>query len=574
MLQSLIRALIRESLLLEDKIQDLVDSDASGSLQAARDQGITNIAGLMWLKAMIDQRKVGPGAEPVEDVIPTILAFFKQGVADRLKKANYPTDIMRYKNPGELRMAIGALGTSRGEQERVIKTAQTSVVYESPNFLVVMPHTTDSACYYGKGTTWCTAATTGSNLFLTYVGSDRGIILYHILKLGGDSRVDPYAKINLATVKGEPHFSAQMGGLSVDAKNNGLTRQKFDEALGDEADDILEAIVQHAASVGDHPAKKEVDASVQSLAAWKKATEKLDADQFSYYMFSALKDRAAAKEVLLDVLSDPRTKAYDKKVIYSNENFDDDMLLQALEGAKDFYQSEDASLAYGAVYKKGVTPEFLFRALEIIKTKKNGETFKDLIYQNPAFSGENLVQIYNNPKAYNLEPESAAKLIARNPNLPVDLYESQIEPALAGDVKAQALIKSGMAFDGGNDNRNRLIRLVWSKTKGSLQSYFGDKLLEIIGTWCTEEDILNDAADYFLKRGSWRSGHAITREFLTNSVLSDKNVQRFANGSDEFGVMLAQARIEDPDFDAEAVEEEFRRKEDEYERDYDDDDDY
>jgi len=570
MIQTIIRSLIRESLLLEDKIQDLVDADQSGSLQAARDMGVTNIAGLMWLKSMIDQRKVGPGAEPVEDVIPTILAFFKQGVADRLKKANYPTDIMRYKNPGELRMAIGALGTSRGEQERTIKTTQTSVVYESPNFLVVMPHTTDSACYYGKGTTWCTAATTGANLFLSYVGSNRGIILYHILKMGGDSRVDPYSKINLATVKGEPHFSAQSGGLSVDAKNNGLTRQKFDEALGDEADAILSAIVQHAGTIGEHPAKKEVDASVQSLAAWKKATAKLEPDQFSYYMYSALKDRAAVKEVLLDVLSDPRTKSYDKKVIYSNENFDDVMLLQALEGAKDFYQSEDASLAYGAVNKKNTTTDFLFKASEIIGGKKNGKTFMEMIYQNPAFAGDQLVQLYNNPASARTIPVRIAELIARNPNLPPDLFESQIEPARRGDQKAQMLIKTAMAFDGANDNPNGFIRLVWNKTKGTLQSYFGDDILKTIAMWCTEEDVLNDVADYFLRLGSWNSGHTITRELLTNSLLSDENVQRFANGDDRFGEMLAQARIEDPDFDADAVEDEFRRAE----GDFEDDDDY
>ena len=568
MIRHLIREFIRETLLLEDKIQDLVDADQTGSLQTARDQGITNIAGLMWLKAMIDQRKVGPGAEPVEDVLPIMLAFFKQGTADRLKKANYPTDIMKYKNPGELRMAIGSLGTSRGEQERTIKTAQTSVVYESPNFLVVMPHTTDSACYYGKGTTWCTAATTGANLFLSYVGSNRGIILYHILKMGGDSRVDPYAKINLATLKGEPHFSAQSGGLSVDAKNNGLTRQKFDEALGEEADDILAAIVQHAATVGDHPAKKEVDASVQSLAAWKKATAKLGPDEFSHYMYSTLKDRAAAKEVLLDILNDPRTRPYDKKVVYSNENFDDDMLLQALEGAKDLYQPEDSSLAYGAVNKKNTTTDFLNKASKIFSTKKNGKAFMEMIYQNPAFPGDQLVEFYNNPESVGTSPAKIAELIARNPNLPVELFESQIEPALSRDPKAQKLITTGMATDSANDNRHGLTRMVWNKTKGRLQSNFGDEILKTIGMWCNEEDVLNDAADYFLKRGAWDSSKVITREFLTNSVLSDEIVQRFANGDDRFGEMLARARIEDPDFDVDSVEDEFNRTEDDGYDDY------
>jgi len=150
------------------------------------------------------------------------------------------------------------------------------------------------------------------------------------------------------------------------------------------------------------------------------------------------------------------------------------------------------------------------------------------------------------------------------------LFESQIEPALRGDQKAQMLIKTAMAFDGANDNPNGFIRLVWNKTKGALQSYFGDDILKTIAMWCTEEDVLNDVADYFLRLGSWNSGHTITRELLTNSLLSDENVQRFANGDDRFGEMLAQARIEDPDFDADAVEDEFKRTE----GDFEDDDDY
>jgi hypothetical protein len=133
------------------------------------------------------------------------------------------------------------------------------------------------------------------------------------------------------------------------------------------------------------------------------------------------------------------------------------------------------------------------------------------------------------------------------------------------------LIKTAMAFDGANDNRNGFIRMVWNRTKDSLQSYFGDDILKTIAMWCTEEDVLNDVADFFLRIGPWRGGHSITRELLTNSLLSDENVKRFANGDDRFGVMLALARIEDPEFDADAVEDEFRRTEGDDGRDYDDD---
>ena len=52
-------------------------------------------------------------------------------------------------------------------------------------------------------------------------------------------------------------------------------------------------------------------------------------------------------------------------------------------------------------------------------------------------------------------------------------------------------------------------------------------------------------------------------------MLSDSIVQRFANGDDKFGEMLARARIEDPNFDLDAVEDEFNRTENNYE-----DDDY
>lgn len=574
MIKILLRQLIRESLLLEDKIQDLVDSDTTGDLWSAREMGVTQIAGLMWLKSLIDKGLVGERGEPLADVVPAIVSFFKQGMSDRLNRAGLPADIMRYKNPGELRQTIESLGASKGAQKKAVKQDETDIIYESDNFLVVMPRSTASACFYGKGTTWCTAATEGTNLFLSYVASDRGVILYHILKKGSDSRTDAGSKINVATVKGKPYFSSQTGGLSVDAANAGLTEAKYNAALGEEAQPVLAAIVAHSAKLGNkHPAAKEVDAAVASLAAWKAKTDKYNEEIYNDFITFAFKDRMVDSDILESTLSDPRLKANSKYYIYESPNFNAEVLVNILKNAK----GTDANAAITSLAtKKNITYDQLMRAIEIFKPQKNSEFIIARLYQNPAIPTDALIAAYN-------ENSNAVKTtldyIAKNPNIPDEFIQEKIQEAVGPYKSSQP--KSQLFIISIALGRPEYTRQIWDAVKDSSILTVGStelrfKLAKSIASSTEDTQLLKEIAQLMIKYSLKRYGYeeicrGILRSVITNGATPDDVIQDLAmrTTSGTLIQMLAQARLDDPDFNEEDVAE---RHQEEYPDEYDDDD--
>ena len=57
---------------------------------------------------------------------------------------------------------------SKSDEVQQIKQEGAEKVYEDSEWLIVNPKTKEAAIYYGKGTQWCTAATTSNNMFDNY----------------------------------------------------------------------------------------------------------------------------------------------------------------------------------------------------------------------------------------------------------------------------------------------------------------------------------------------------------------------------------------------------------------------
>jgi hypothetical protein len=260
-------------LFLEGKAEDLVAKFPE--LQPAYDAGIKNPQYLQW----IQKRR---GEEPVEDIIGVVQSF--DAAKQRLKAKKMSPDIYAYKTPAVLRQALEDLGGSKGEERRRLKDEETTYLGEFGDWIVAMPHTRESSCQLGKGTTWCTAATQSQNLFLSYVArKNNSIVLYYVMKKGADPRQDPTSKLSVGFVGGKPVFRGNYGGVTVDAANNGLTYERFKKILGDQALPALRAMEAHADSIeGKHPATKQMEEIAKDPVAFEKAIanmgkeEKLD----------------------------------------------------------------------------------------------------------------------------------------------------------------------------------------------------------------------------------------------------------------------------------------------------------
>lgn len=134
---------------------------------------------LNWVGAILDQVNFDEN-----------LRKLKAGV-DKFDKVstNLPqTDLYQYKSATDL---FSAIEEYEGKVRREVKETQGgNVVYDDGRFFVVNPMTHESSCYYGRGTKWCTAASSEAN-FKKY--NEDGKLFYVIDKALPTS--NPYYKV-------------------------------------------------------------------------------------------------------------------------------------------------------------------------------------------------------------------------------------------------------------------------------------------------------------------------------------------------------------------------------------------
>ena len=295
--RSKLKQIIRESLLSEGQAEKLVLKFPE--LQPAYDADVKNPQYLQW----IQKRR---GDEPVEDIVGVVQAFDK--AKPRLKSKGMSTDIYAYKTPGVLRQALEDLGASKGVESRRLKTEETTYLGTFGEWVVAMPHTRESSCQLGKGTTWCTSATQSKNLFLSYsVFRDENIVLYYIIKNGADSRKDPTAKLSVGFMEGQPVMDGSSGGLTVDASNKGITENRLSQILGDQFQPIMNAMKANTDLIGgEHPAKTQMNAIAKSKDPDKISTyiQGLDATVKEQFVYKVIYKELTSTEVLEKLSSD------------------------------------------------------------------------------------------------------------------------------------------------------------------------------------------------------------------------------------------------------------------------------
>jgi hypothetical protein len=95
-------------------------------------------------------------------------------------------DLGQIKSLSELEQMISNadvdVDAKSGKQEKKSASTQakeeSKIFYKGPEGMIVIPKTEEASCFWGKGTQWCTAATTSNNLFNSYAGrGDLYIIL-------------------------------------------------------------------------------------------------------------------------------------------------------------------------------------------------------------------------------------------------------------------------------------------------------------------------------------------------------------------------------------------------------------
>lgn len=186
--------------------------------------------------------------EPVGETIAAIASWMKN--KEKLG------DLSQFKSTDQLRGALNNL-TSKSAARKQMNAAKSSAdrVYEDKQYLVVFAKSREASCAYGAGTTWCTAATEKGNLFYPYARN--GVWLYYIINKLSDPREDPYAKMSIGFDTYGSISWGRNGGLSVNAKNDGLKPTTVQDYLGDEFEPIMAAIKSHYKTNRGHEYEKD-----------------------------------------------------------------------------------------------------------------------------------------------------------------------------------------------------------------------------------------------------------------------------------------------------------------------------
>ena len=431
-----LKQIIKEEyrLYTEGKADDLVEKFPE--LQPAYEAGIKNPQYLQW----IQKRRAG---EPVEDIIDIVKRF------DELKQRLAKKDIYAYKNPGELRIAIENLGASKRTQKRAEKqrltAEETTILGTFGDWIVAMPHTVESSCQLGKGTTWCTAATQSQNLFLSYVArGDEDIILYYIMKKGANPRKDPTAKLSVGFVNGEPVLDGKYGGITVDAANNGITKEALTRILGDQFGPIVSAMKENASSIsGKHPAKKQLEKIAKSKdpSVIDKYTKGMKKDEKLDFL-RLIMDKEPSLQVLIKLSEDEDQEV--RREVANNRSTPPEVLVK-------LSVDKDVEVREGAAGNPSTPPEVLVK-LSVDKDVK----VREKVARNGSTPPEVLVKLSEDENEYvrvevarngSTPPEALAKLsgdksprvrkrVVTNPSTPPEALAK-----LSGDELYDILIK-------------------------------------------------------------------------------------------------------------------------------------
>ena len=358
-----------ETYLEEGKADDIIAKYPN--LKPAFDAGIKKPQQLNWMAKRL-------GDTSIEDAVDAIKAFDKAKAALKAKKKN--TDIYGYKTVQDLKDIVSSIGPSRSQKDTKLEKERI-LVGEFGDWKVELPLTTQSACHIGKGTTWCTAATKVKNMFLHY--TEQGVILFHITERGVDPTEDAMAKLSIGFINGKPVLGGQTGGVSVNARNEGLTIADLLNLFQSQYSPIMDAMQAQVDKLGGvHPAMGEKEERIRKqkeeiLNGAERAAKDLELHQEFYERIQTM-----MPELRIDYLEKLFASEPVPEVVES-------FIEMALDGRM-------AEIQYLSKYARADAIERIFAKSKEVNKDINAD-FAVLLSRSPYISGESLARLTKIP---------------------------------------------------------------------------------------------------------------------------------------------------------------------------------
>jgi hypothetical protein len=344
-----------------------------------------------------------------EDYIPVLVSYNENLKKPEIKDINLD-------NVSDIQQLNSILNSLGSEICITATEAELGKVTEKDGWEVFLPHTTEASIVLGKrycgkrDNTWCTTRDDAQNLFLNYAIINKVALFYVIKKGQCADRGNPEYKMSVGFVNGEPKFNMGSGNITVDADNENLTFERFQQVLGEElADEFLEEMKQRMGVLGNEPpALKEIEMLVATPEKFKqkfegyKDNENGDAARKQFADF-ALESNKTSPEVINYLAT---VKYNDVREYIVNHPNTPAEALKILAGDEEKY-------IRGYVARNPNTPEETFK---ILATDKD-HYVRQSVAKNPNTPTEALKILAGDEEKY------IRGYVAENPNTPEETFK-------------------------------------------------------------------------------------------------------------------------------------------------------
>jgi len=300
---------------------------------------------IAWLIARYGENPSREEIEPIRDTIVTIVNFARKdaGIGEKYRANEqfrssvdeaFPLDTRSWQTPNDISSMTSEvieriLGLSERKKQRFGLDKSTDVerdrVGKVGPWNLWMPTTRERSCEIAQydpvtmkpKTTWCTARTSGSNLFYNYAG--QGIILFYLIK---DDPKNPDDWLSVGYIEGKMQFNGD-GTESVNGDNKGLTRAKLKKHLGTHYDECVTLMNDKVKSLqGSHPAQQKFKLAAQDINVFNELTQGLSKDEARDNKHAIIKNADTIAPDVLDALDDLRSEDdYGLIIDLVNRNF-------------------------------------------------------------------------------------------------------------------------------------------------------------------------------------------------------------------------------------------------------------
>ena len=400
---------------------------------------------VQWLTKQFKQLNLNLN-QIIEDYIPPLLSLQKN------KDKFEPNFLENLESIEQLNQELNQKVSS---DELAVSEEQFGKLAEENGWVLYMPHTTEASCEIGKtggrrDTTWCTTRPDASNMFLHYNAQpNESTILFYVIKKGVNAEKDPFAKMSVGFIDGKPMFDQGSGGVSVNASNDNLTREKFEKVLGkDLANKFLQIMQEKSNSLkGEHPAKEEFRKLVQNPRAFSAKLDSFSDDENGIELRKNFIDSASqypevSPEVLTLLAKDKNASVYVRYRVAKNPK-------APIEALTLLAKDKDKDVRY-YVAQNPNTPVEVFTLL----AKDTDEEVRKFVAENPNTPVEVLTLL---AKDIN---KDVRKFVAKNPKAPIEVLtllakdiNKDVRKFVAGNPKAPIEVFTLLAKDTNDDVR-------------------------------------------------------------------------------------------------------------------------